>query len=75
MRTIITLIAALAALVTHAAQPADPAADAVRNAVLQAEGDGRRVHHVTVEAKLDEAERQAFVRFATTMIEEAALLP
>ncbi|MDE0063026.1 MAG: hypothetical protein OXU72_09585 [Gammaproteobacteria bacterium] len=37
--------------------------------------DGRRVHHVTVEAKLEEAERQTFVRFATTMIEEAALLP
>lgn len=37
--------------------------------------DGRRVHHVTVEAKLEDAERQAFVRFATTLIEEAGLLP
>ncbi|MDE0063028.1 MAG: hypothetical protein OXU72_09595 [Gammaproteobacteria bacterium] len=42
MRTIITLMAALVALVTHAAQPADPVADAVRNAVLQAEGDRLR---------------------------------
>ena len=37
--------------------------------------NGRRVHHVTVEAKLDDAEREAFVRFATTLIEEAGLLP
>lgn len=36
--------------------------------------DGRRVHHVTVEAQLEDAEREAFVRFATTLIEEAGLL-
>ena len=36
--------------------------------------DGRRVHHVTVEAKLEDTERQEFVRFATTLIEEAGLL-
>lgn len=37
--------------------------------------DGKRVHHITVEAKLDDAERQEFVRFATALIEEAGLLP
>ena len=35
--------------------------------------DGRRVHHVTVEKKLDGAERDRFVRFASDIIEEAAV--
>lgn len=37
--------------------------------------DGKRVHHVTVETRLDGDEREAFVRFATEVIENASLLP
>lgn len=34
--------------------------------------DGRRVHHITVEKKLDSAERDRFIRLASDIIEEAA---
>ena len=35
--------------------------------------DGRRVHHITVEKKLDGAQRERFVRLAAGIIEEASL--
>ena len=35
--------------------------------------DGRRVHHITVEKKLDGAQRERFVRLAADIIEEASL--
>ena len=37
--------------------------------------DGRRVHHITVEAKLEGVERDEFVRFATGIIEAASVMP
>ena len=37
--------------------------------------DGRNVHHITVEAKLEGSERDEFVRFATGIIEAASLTP
>ena len=35
--------------------------------------DGSRVHHITVEKKLDGAQRERFVRLAASIIEDASM--